>query len=107
MKEWARAFYHSKPWKDLREFVFRRDKGLCQRCKRHGKVKPGKIVHHKEPLTPDNINNPSIALNDKKCELLCKQCHEEVHRKLGYGALNGTPAKARVRFDANGNVVRL
>lgn len=107
MKEWARAFYHSSPWKKLAAFVKRRDKGLCQRCLRHGEVKPGYIAHHKEPLTPDNINDPSVSLNADKCEYVCKQCHEEIHRELGYGALNGTPAKPRVGFDADGNVVRL
>lgn len=107
MKEFARAFYHSRPWKNLRELIFRRDKGLCQRCKRHGKIETGKIVHHIIPLTPDNINDPAVSLNADNCELVCKACHEEAHRELGYGALNGAPEKPRVAFDAAGNVVRL
>lgn len=108
MKEFARAFYHSTEWERFREFIKRRDKGLCQRCERHGRVTPGAIVHHKEPLTPDNIDDPSVTLNPEKCELVCKVCHEEIHGELEYGALNGRkPVKPRVAFDAHGNVVML
>lgn len=106
-KEWARAFYHSKPWENIREFVKRRDKGLCQRCKRHGKIETGKIVHHIDPLTPENINDPNISLNADNLEMVCKQCHEEEHKKLGYGALNHSKVESRVRFDSEGNVVKL
>lgn len=108
MKEFARALYHSRSWKNIRAFVVRRDKGLCQRCKRHNRFKAGDIVHHIDPLTPENVNDPDIALNADNLELVCKVCHEEIHKHLGYGALNGpTLEEPRVRFDSAGNVISL
>lgn len=107
MKEFARSLYHSSAWKNLREFVIRRDKGLCQRCKRHNRFHPGDIVHHINPLTPENIDVASISLNADNLEYVCKQCHEEIHKKIGYGALNGTIEEPRVLFDEYGNIKRL
>lgn len=37
-------------------------------------------MHHKVKLTPENVNNPDIALNWDNLELLCKKCHLEEHR---------------------------
>ena len=34
-------------------------------------------MHHKVPLTDDNLKNPEIALAWSNLELLCKQCHDE------------------------------
>lgn len=33
--------------------------------------RPGAIVHHKEHLTPQNINDPDITLSEDNLELLC------------------------------------
>lgn len=73
-REFAKEFYQSKEWKNLRNYIFKRDKGLCQKC-----GEPGKIVHHKVYLTPNNIHDPNIALNEDNLVLLCKDCHEKVH----------------------------
>lgn len=108
-KEWARRFYKSKAWGDARSYVIDRDRGECQRCKRMGRIEPGAIVHHIEPLTPANIGDPRISLNPDNLELVCKECHERIHDELGEGSLHrGARAEApRVGFDAWGNVVRL
>lgn len=74
VKEWAKPFYKSKAWRDCREAFFISKHGLCERCGR-----PGKIVHHKEILTPENINNPDITLNWDNLELLCQDCHNKEH----------------------------
>ncbi len=58
MKDFAKEFYQSKAWRDIRRYVFDRDLRLCQRCD-----KPCEIVHHKIYLTQKNINDPSVALN--------------------------------------------
>lgn len=105
MKEWARSFYHSTPWKKVRESVVRRDRGLCQRCLRLNRVNVGEIVHHITPLTPQNINDPAISLDPENLEYVCKECHEIIHGKLGYGALNGRVFESRVTFDEYGNVL--
>lgn len=78
-REFAKAFYRSKAWKNVRQYVFTRDKGLCQDCLKNGIYTAGKEVHHITWLTPDNINNPSITLNENNLILLCKDCHHNRH----------------------------
>jgi len=34
-------------------------------------------VHHKIPLTEENITDPKVSLNWENLELLCKACHDE------------------------------
>lgn len=41
----------------------------------------GEIVHHKIPLTPENIDDPEIAYGFNNLELVCRQCHAELHDK--------------------------
>ena len=47
-----------------------------------GLIVPGDEVHHKIRLTPENITDPSIALNWDNLELLCKACHQEEHQAI-------------------------
>jgi len=72
-QDFAAAFYKSKAWREFRAAYFARVL-LCERCGR-----PGKILHHKILLTPENIVNPLITLNPENVELLCKDCHEAEH----------------------------
>ena len=81
MKPYAAAFYSSKAWQRCRAGYRRSVGGLCERCRARGLIVPGEIVHHKVHLTPENINNPDIALNWSNLELLCRDCHAEVHKK--------------------------
>ena len=94
VKEWAKPFYKSKAWRDCRDayFIFRH--GLCERCGR-----PGKIVHHKVYLTPQNINDPNVSLNWENLELVCQDCHNLEH----HGA---DVAAEGLMFDGNGDLVR-
>lgn len=80
MKEFAKDFYTSKAWKQTRAAYISSVRGLCEICKRKGKIKPGVIVHHKIHLTPDNINDPDISLNWDNLQLLCRDCHADQHR---------------------------
>ena len=64
----------------------------CERCAKKGLSVPGVEVHHKIRLTPDNVNDPEIALNWDNLELLCLACHKAEH------------AKRRWRADAAGHV---
>jgi 5-methylcytosine-specific restriction protein A len=74
MKDWAKSFYKSKAWRDCRDAYFISKHGLCERCGR-----PGKIVHHKKYLTPENINDPYITLSFENLELMCQDCHNREH----------------------------
>ena len=46
-----------------------------------GIINPGEIVHHKIELTPENINDPDIALSFGNLKLVCRECHAKEHGK--------------------------
>lgn len=81
MKEFAEKFYKGTEWKKVREFVWSRDRGLCQRCLEQGIIRAGDTVHHKVPLTPDNIDDQNISINPDNLVTLCRDCHAAIHRK--------------------------
>lgn len=93
MREFARGFYLSKEWRRARAYIVARDHGLCVKCGR-----PGEIVHHKEHLTPENINTPEIALGENNLELLCRDCHALAHA-------SDLPTDRGLTFDEEGNLV--
>ena len=104
----AKPFYRTMAWQKTRSFVLDRSHGLCERCLEKGEVKPADVVHHKVPLTPDNMTDPDISLNPDRLMALCHDCHTEEHRRLGIGTMNGPKVEEpRVGFDSEGNVVRL
>lgn len=72
-KEWARKLYASKAWKDCRKEVLRRDLYTCAYC--HDRASE---VHHVIELSPDNINDVSIALNPDNLLSLCHSCHDKI-----------------------------
>nr|DAS04648.1 MAG TPA: HNH endonuclease [Caudoviricetes sp.] len=78
-KEFSKAFYKSRTWQKVRQFVWKRDNGLCQDCLRKGLITPGKEVHHIVELTEDNIGDASISLGADNLITLCKSCHETRH----------------------------
>lgn len=71
-KEFSHAFYKSAQWKKVRKAYAESVNGLCERC---GEL--GDEVHHKTALTPENINDPSIAYGWDNLELLCFSCHQK------------------------------
>lgn len=93
-KDWARGFYNSKAWDDCRKAYTKSRRGLCERCLAKGIIKPGKIVHHRQHLTPENITDPAVALCWDNLQLVCKECHEEIHR-----------GERRYRVDTFGHVM--
>ena len=76
------SFYVTWTWRKCRK-AFAESKGnLCERCLKRGIIEAGTKdrpleVHHKIPLTADNIKDPGIALSWSNLELLCKSCHDE------------------------------
>ena len=77
----AHKFYKSSAWKKCMKSYRNSKGGLCERCWSKGLIVQGEEVHHKIRLTPENIDDPSIALNWDNLELLCKACHLEEHRR--------------------------
>ena len=100
-KEFARDFYDGKEWRHCRKsFIAMRKKidgGMCQRCSE----RLGYIVHHKIPLTPENINDVSISLNHDNLEYVCKPCHD---REKGH-FLYREEKPRRYGFDSDGNPI--
>lgn len=81
MKDFAARLYSSRAWKDCRQAYRKSVGGLCEICLAKGLYKPGEIVHHKIHLTPNNINNPAITLDWNNLQLVCRDCHAEIHEK--------------------------
>lgn len=77
----ADDFYTSAAWKRCARGYRRSVGGLCERCKSKGLITPAEEVHHKIHLTPENINRPEIAMNWRNLIALCKDCHQQEHRK--------------------------
>ena len=55
--------------------------GLCEVCMSRGLIVPAVHVHHKIPITPDNLDNPAVTLNHANLMALCEECHTAQHRK--------------------------
>lgn len=94
-REFAKKFYKSKAWKDIRSIVFREANGICQRC-----GEPGEEVHHIIWLTPDNINDMDITLGLDNLILLCKDCHVNIHRPK-------VTTREGLMFDENGDLIQI
>lgn len=80
-KEYTKGFYTHKAWRQCRaSFIAERiavDGGRCQLCHEA----QGYIVHHKQEITPENINDADVALCHDNLMYLCQDCHNKVHGK--------------------------
>lgn len=79
MRPFAERFYKSKAWEKCRAGYAASVRGLCERCMAADIYRAGVIVHHKIPLSPENINDPHITLDWGNLQLLCRDCHAAVH----------------------------
>lgn len=70
-------FYRSKEWDKVRKARLALDTGLCQKCKKEGKITIADMVHHKVEIKDDW---------DKRLDIenlisLCNKCHNSIHKK--------------------------
>ena len=79
MKEYAKEFYLSVAWQRARDAHLHKTGYLCERCLKQGIIEPAAVVHHKIHITPENISDTKITLDDRNLESLCVQCHADVH----------------------------
>lgn len=91
MKDYARAFYNSRQWRQTQAAYMASQNYVCERCKG-----PASIVHHKIYITPQNIHDPNVTLSWDNLEALCQDCHNEEH----HSARSCTPG---TYFDEFGN----
>lgn len=97
-RAFAKAFYNSLLWQEVRSSVLKRDRYMCQHCR----MAPATEVHHKARLTPDNINDPRISVNPDNLISLCEQCHKQMHRRDRREGRAERTLGRRIIFDANG-----
>ena len=95
MKPWAETFYKSTEWKRCRDAKMKAAGGLCEDCWNKGKVVPAEEVHHTIELTPQNIKDPAISLNQGLLVALCHDCHMKRHH----------PHERRFKVDEWGRVI--
>ena len=94
-KDYAKAFYSSKAWKQCRAQVLRRDLYTCAEC--YGRAQE---VHHRTELTPTNINDPMVSLNPDNLVSLCHDCHTKITKGSTGDVSEG------YYFDENGQVIK-
>lgn len=83
MKEYAEKFYKSRAWKHTRQAYLEKVGGLCERCLKRGLYVPAEIVHHRVHISPENINDPTVTLDQRNLEALCRDCHAAEHDTSG------------------------
>ena len=81
MREYAQPFYSSAAWDACRTAYKKQVGGLCEVCRAKGLIVPGEIVHHVIHITPKNINDPNVTLNPDNLQLVCRDCHAEIHKR--------------------------
>jgi predicted kinase len=89
---------------------------VCEECLLNGEMSPISIVHHTIELTPENINNPEVALNFDNLRGLCLDCHNKTHYEESsyehlyhneiYEIQNRRDTRAGMRFDDNGQLIK-
>ena len=75
------VFYTSSAWKKKRSMILRRDKYLCQNCKRYGRQRQATMVHHIKHYE----DAPELALTDSNLISLCSDCHNKAHPEKAGG----------------------
>ena len=104
-REFAKAFYKSSLWQEVRESILKRDRYMCQQPGCHA---PAEEVHHKIKLSPENINDPNVTVNPSNLISLCGDCHKALHKSDKVAGLRERRMKSdasvlqEITFDENG-----
>lgn len=93
-KDYAKDFYKSVKWRRTSKVYAASQHFICERC-----GKPGRIVHHKQYISPKNIHDPMITLNWENLEYLCQDCHTREH-------LAGSGCKEGLYFNSEGELIK-
>lgn len=71
--------YKSGKWKRKRRSILKRDKFLCQECKKYGRRRDAQTVHHIKAVELF----PELAFVDNNLISLCNACHNKAHPEKG------------------------
>lgn len=74
-RDFAHKLYTSKAWGELRRNLIIERGPVCQECGSLIADSSKLVGHHTIMLSPDNINDPNVALNPAFIRLLCTWCH--------------------------------
>jgi hypothetical protein len=103
-------FYNSNEWRQFRQIL------IAERTNKEDGILydeySGKpllkaydiVVHHKTPLTMQNVNDFSISLNPDNCMIVSQKSHNEIHARFGYCAerkvyyVYGSPCSGKTTF---------
>jgi 5-methylcytosine-specific restriction protein A len=85
-------------WVKLREVIIARDIGLCQPCKRQGRVTPFAAVDHITPKAQGGTDEHD------NLELICGPCHAAKSQAESLTG-QGKALKPKPKFDDSGRVV--
>ena len=85
------AFYISDEWRSFRRIIISERTGADGFLRDEVTGKPilkafDIILHHKTPLTPENVNDFSISLNPDNILVVSQKTHNEIHARFGYCA---------------------
>ena len=72
--DYAISFYNSKAWRSTQAAYMASQYHICENC-----GSAARIVHHREHITPENINDPETTLDWKNLQALCIDCHNAEH----------------------------
>ena len=75
----ANPAYNKQRHRDWSAAVMRRDKYLCQDCKRYGRNVAADVAHHIEPIA----ERPDLAYSIRNGIALCHKCHSKRHPEKG------------------------
>ena len=73
-------FYTTRAWRKSRSAFLKEKGGLCEICLSKGLIEPAVHVHHRVPITPENLSDPRITLDHGNLMALCEECHQAQHR---------------------------
>lgn len=79
------SFYHSQKWILFREQILSDRKPICFYCGEVFRSDETIVVHHKEELTLNNVNDHMVSLNPDNVELVHTSCHNKIHKRASYG----------------------
>ena len=100
-KEFSRAIYNGRRWRKSAKAYAESRCYICERCRNKFARRDGKrkrwMVHHRQPLTKENVHDDLLVYGWDNLQLLCIECHNAVHGRADAGR--------RMAFDADGNLV--
>lgn len=87
----VQEIYYTTRWEHFRKKILRRDKYLCQICKRYGRMREATEVHHIEHVedAPEKIFDADNVIS------LCHACHNRQHPEK---IVKATASKAREKY---------